>query len=853
MKRPASLDKAALRSHCRFVAEAWRRFEDAPDPDEPVHRPEEDALAADPAAALRRYRQLGAVHILWRDLSGQADIAETGKALSTLAADCIELALGAAEREVADRHGWLENEQGERERLIVFGLGKLGGDELNFNSDIDLVFAHDAKGRSSGPKRLDATDWMKRVARELIRLLDTVDANGRAWIVDTRLRPFGESGALVWSVPAMEQYFLSEGRTWERYAWLKAAPVAGDRSAGRSLIEALQPFVFRRYLDYGIFESLRELHGRIDANARARSDRDDIKRGRGGIRELEFLVQSLQILRGGRERSLRRTGFLPALAACEQLELIPSGDANELRDAYAFLRILENRLQAMTARQGHELPQDPTDRQRLAELLDFPCWEDLRAALGAQREVVTRHFSERFRDPGQDSDEDEPDALWPPDDGIVERLRDKGFEQPEDAAENLQRCHASLQRRPLSAEGRQRLERLMPSLIEAVSRQRPPDTGLSDLLRLVDQISRRSAYLALLRERPETLQRLVRVFHLSQRVAEWIIASPQLIDDLLDPINGFELPAVPAPDPDDREASLWALSRWRQAGFLRTALAELDNRLDAVGAGRQLSFMAGVIVDRTLELSGSSGDDLAVIGYGNLGAAQLHFESDLDLVFLHRSGDAPRRVVQRLVSALQMPLPGGRLFEIDTRLRPNGRAGMLVSTLESFAEYQRNKAWTWEHQALIRARWIAGDPNLEAAFDAVRKEVLTQRRDHASAAEALAEMRARQRRERRESPTKRALTDLQFLAELGVLVQAATQPELIEFRETGAQLESLAETGWIDTETGRDLAGDWRRLLERRHLDWLRRESAPPDDNGLRERIDAAWTRHFGRTPGEEK
>ncbi|WP_376695768.1 bifunctional [glutamate--ammonia ligase]-adenylyl-L-tyrosine phosphorylase/[glutamate--ammonia-ligase] adenylyltransferase [Wenzhouxiangella sp. EGI_FJ10305] len=844
-----SIDSELLRSHCRFAAEAWRRFEQAPGPSEAVKAPDSEAMADEPERALRRFRQLQSIHILWRDLSGEADIAQTGRALSALARECIEMALSAAERHVSERHGWLEDEHGQQERLIVFGLGKLGGDELNFNSDIDLVFAHDAKGRSSGPRRVDAADWMKRVARELIRLLDTVDENGRAWIVDARLRPFGESGALVWSLPAMEQYFLSEGRTWERYAWLKAAPVAGDLAAGRRLIEALQPFVFRRYLDYGIFESLRELHRRIDANARARSDRKDIKRGRGGIRELEFLVQSLQILRGGRERRLRQTGFLPALEACADLGLIPAEEADELRSAYGFLRILENRLQAMTARQGHELPTDPEDRQRLAELMDFDDWSALSESLTAQRQTVTRHFSERFRDP--DADSAEPSALWPPGDDIVERLREAGFRQPEDAAEHLERSHAELTRRALSAEGRERLERLMPGLIESVGRQQTPDTGLADLLRLIDQISRRSAYLALLRERPETLERLVRVFHLSQRVAEWIIASPQLLDDLLDPINGLELPAAPTPDPNDKEASLWALSRWRQAGFLRTALAELDDRLDAVDAGRQLSFMADTIVDRALALTGGGDSDLAVIGYGNLGAGQLHFESDLDLVFLHRAGEAPRRIVQRLVSALQVPLPGGRLFEIDTRLRPNGRAGMLVSTLDSFDDYQRNKAWTWEHQALIRARWIAGDPALEEAFDGIRKQVLTQRRDADSVTADLAEMRRRQRRERRESPVKRALTDLQFLAELGVLTQAADHPELVDHRDTGAQLDALARTQWIDDEQAQELAEAWRQLLQARHLDWLRREPASFDAKSVHAMIDEAWAARFGQARDE--
>jgi len=849
MRRPVqTIDFDTLGSHCRFVAEAWRRFDHAPDPREPLVPPNEQALAADASTALRRFRQLQSVHILWRDLTGEADIAATGQALSALARQCIELALSTAERQVAERHGWLEDDRGERARLIVFGLGKLGGDELNFNSDVDLVFAHRASGRSSGPRRLDAAEWMKRVARELIALLDRVDAHGRAWIVDTRLRPFGEAGALVWSVPAMEQYFLSEGRTWERYAWLKAAPVAGDLASGRALIDRLQPFIYRRYLDYGIFDSLRELHQRIDAAARKRSGHDDIKRGRGGIRELEFLVQSLQILRGGRERLLRQTGFLPALEACTALGLIPAACGLQLRNAYGFLRILENRLQALTARQGHELPREAEPRQHLAELMGLEHWSELTAELAGHRERVRSQFIERFSEP--EAGDEAPGGLWPPGDDLQQRLADAGFQRPGDAAEHLTRTGTSLERRALSAEGRRRLERLMPRLIQCLSRQRPPDIALPDLLRLVDQVSRRSAYLALLRERPQTLERLVRVFHLSQRVAEWIIAAPQLIDDLLDPVNGLELPAAPSMDSGDREASLWALSRWRQAGYLRTALAELDERLSPIEAGRQLSFLAGVIIDRVLALSGDGDRSPAVIGYGNLGAAQLHFESDLDLVFIHRQGEPPRRVVQRLVSALQMPLPGGRLFEIDTRLRPNGRAGMLVSTLESFEDYQANKAWTWEHQALVRARWIAGDPGLEDDFERVRQSVLTRRRDPAEVATALGQMRRRQRRERRESSIKRGLTDLQFIAELGVLTQAADHPRLCQHRDTGSQFDALAEAGWIDGPRAAGLIDHWQTLLRHRHLDWLRREPVPFDEAMILADIEAAWQAHFSADEG---
>lgn len=841
MKYPVEdITADTLARHCRYVADAWRRFGDAPAPERSLSRPDDEQLHAEPERVLRRYRQLQSVHILWQDLTGRADIEQTGQALAALAIECLDMALNVAESRVTERCGHLEDKDGRRRRLIVFGLGKLGGNELNFNSDIDLVFAHDARGRSSGPRRVEATDWMRRVAREVIALLDKVTADGRAWIVDTRLRPFGEAGALVWSLPAMEQYFLSEGRSWERYAWLKAWPVAGDVEAGQSLIESLEPFIYRRYLDYGIFESLRELHRRIDSGGQSDEREADIKRGRGGIREIEFLVQSLQILRGGREALLRERGFLPALEACAALGLIEPGQAGDLRSAYGFLRMVENRLQAMTGRQTHRLPEDEAGRRAMARLTGHEDWSGLASALEQWRERAREQFSERFREPETADTGD----FWPPDARLAEQLGPLGFSDADAVAERLGKLHDTLARRPLSAEGRRRLERLMPQLIEQAGRLRVPTEALEDLLDLIEHISRRSAYLALLHERPETLARLVRVFATSHRVAEWIIGSPQLLDDLLDPVHDLELPVAPTIDRNDPEASLWALGRWRQAGFLRTALAELDGRMSASDAGRQLSFMAGIIVDRVLELVGGD-EGLAVIGYGNLGAAQLHYRSDLDLVFLHREGEAPLRTVQRLIHSLEMPLPGGRLFDIDTRLRPNGRAGLLVSRIESFADYQRNKAWTWEHQALIRARWIAGDAGLKDRFDGVRSEVLRRPREAEKTAGDLADMRRRQRQARKEGRVRRLLVDLQFIAELGVLVNAADQPELIDSRDTPTQLQSLGACGWLDSDSAARCVEWWHRLLAERHLGWLRRESAGLDLELAKRDIGRVWASSF--------
>ena len=847
MKRPISIAPTALADMSTYVAEAWRRYPDHPDPAESIDPPQPDALRSDPCAALRRHRQLASIQILWRDLNGESDITETGRAISALARRCLEWSLTAAERRVAERFGDLQDASGRPIRLAVLGLGKLGGDELNFNSDIDLVLAFDGSGTSSGPRRLDASAWLKQVAHELIRIMDTVTAEGRVWIIDTRLRPFGDSGALVWSLPAMEQYFLNEGRTWERYAWLKAAPVAGDLETADRLLVNLQPFIYRRYLDYGIFDQLRELYSDIDADSRARSPRDDIKRGSGGIRALEFLVQSQQILRGGREPRLRERGFLPALAACRDIGVMSDATADDLEQAYGFLRILENRLQAMSGRQGHYLPNDGPGRERLAALMGHGAWSSLLEELDHHRNEVRARFIERFREPEAPAARTD---LWPPMEDLERRLAERGFERADLAAAALERLHHRIDRRALSVEGRKRLERLMPRLLDLITRQEPPDTGLEDLLGLIEQIAQRSAYLALLYEHPPALTRLVKVFRRSAHLAEWIVASPQLLDELLDPVHERNLPTPPDVTASDPETGLHALARWRQAGYLHTALAELDDRVAAPEAAARLTDIAESIIERVLLLISENEPDLAVIGYGNLGARRVHYESDLDLVFLHGDGPAPVRSAQKLISFMQMPLPGGRLFEIDTRLRPNGRAGLLVSSLDAFAVYQREQAWTWEHQALIRARWVAGNRDLAARYESIRREVLTSARDAQTTRDDLAAMRVRQRGERAETPVKRCLTDLQYIAELGILLRAADEPGLIEQRTPPEQFEGLAAIGWLRTDQAVELSSAWKELSRLRRRGWLEREPDSDPPAALREAIAEVWQVVFDPSPG---
>ncbi len=840
MSGPA-LDAAEFVSLSGYAREVLRHWGLSPawlEGDDPADDP-----SLDLGLRLRRLRQLEALRIQWHELCGRFDVEETGKQLSRLACSCLEHALAAAQSRTAERHGYLQDGSGRRARPAVLALGKLGGDELNFNSDLDLVFCHDAVGDSDGRRALAPRDYFGRVVRELARVMEEVTPYGRVWVIDTRLRPFGQAGAMVWSLAAMEQYFLNEGRAWERYAWLKARPVAGDIDVGSELLRRIAPFVFRRYLDYGLFDSLRSLHAEIEQRSRREDLRADIKRGAGGIRELEFLIQSLQLLRGGREPALRTAGFLPALRAARERALIEPDEAAGMDSAYRFLRMLENRLQVATGRQTHELPDDDSGRSALAMLMGQTDW----TALEYRTESVRAQVRERFRARFEARDGGEPAAspLWPPGESLEDRLGGAGFGDVESVAAAIRRLHDRLARRPLSSEARQRLDRLMPELLEEVVRHGSPETGLPDLLALIETIAQRSAYLALLHERPATLARCVHVFRASARLAGWITASPQLLDDLLAPDRKLELPRLPALQPDDTEHNLNALGRYRQAGFVRTALGQLDGALDRPAARRRLTRIAESVLERIAEMFLPTDTPAAIIGYGNLGAGELHYTSDLDLVFLHDRGEAPLRAVQRMINALQLPLQGGKLYQVDTRLRPNGNAGMLVSSMDSFADYQHEHAWTWEHQALIRARCVWGPSELEQQFEEIRREVLARPRDGARVRVDLAAMRRRQLDQRDESPIKRVLGDIQFIAELGVLLNAREHRNLIDARATSEQLDRLTACGWLGRSSGSELAAIFREAAALRDRLYLERECTESLADEAVEAVRRAWDACF--------
>ncbi|WP_459077398.1 bifunctional [glutamate--ammonia ligase]-adenylyl-L-tyrosine phosphorylase/[glutamate--ammonia-ligase] adenylyltransferase [Pseudoxanthomonas fibrivorans] len=799
------------------------------------------AQPADWPALLRQYRSAASTRLVWRDVLGLDDVDATLAGSTRLAEDCLRLALAAVEDEFAGRHGVVRDAQGVAQRLVVFGLGKLGGGELNFSSDIDLVYAYPHDGESDGRRALAAEDYFARLGQRLAKLLDEATADGFCHRVDLRLRPFGNAGRVAWSFAAMDQYFQREGRDWERYAWLKARAVAGDIDAGEAWLETLRPFVYRRYLDYTALDGLRTMKAAIVAEVQRRDMADDLKRGPGGIREVEFLVQSLQLIRGGREPALRGRRLLPALEALVAAGQIAPDHGRALADAYRFLRRLENRVQMLRDAQTHALPGGEEERERFALALGYDGWDALQPVLEKCRAGVSAEFDALLVPRRGEAAPDALESYWRalPDGGETRVLADAGFADAAGADAALRDFARGNGVRALSDAARTRLDRVVPALLGAAARSAQPDAALRRLLGLLQAVLRRASYLALLDEQPSALARLVDVLARSALLAERIAAYPLLLDELLDTRVAGPMPdaaamatacaAAAQAQADDPETALRALNEVRLALSFRIALATLDRRQPAEDSARQLAALADAVVVEVLRMADAEvtaahgalpGGRFAVVGYGSLGGSELGFGSDLDLVFLYDAdpsavSDGKRpleparwyaRLAQKIVALLGAVTSAGRLYETDMRLRPDGGKSLLVSTLASYEDYQLQRAWTWEHQALVRARPVAGDASLRADFERIRAGTLGRVRDGSALAADVSQMRQRMRAELDRSDAARfdlkqgagGLVDLEFLVQYLVLREAADRPALQQPRDTAGLLAALGREGVLD-------------------------------------------------------
>ncbi len=815
---------------------------------------------------LRRHRTAESARLVWRDVLGLDDVDTTLAASTRLAEDCLQVALGALETEFAQRHGSVRDADGRAVRLVVFGLGKLGGGELNFSSDVDLVYGYEGGGDSraddgaadgAAVRSLAAETYFARLGQQLAKLLDDTTADGFCHRVDLRLRPFGNAGRVAMSFASMEHYFQRDGRDWERYAWQKARVVAGDVAAGDAFLATLRPFVYRRYLDFGALDGLRTMKAAIAADVARKELGDDIKRGPGGIREIEFLAQALQLIHGGRSPALRERRLLPSLHALCDVQLIASSAHDVLVAAYRFLRRLENRVQMLRDAQVHALPDDPVDLLRVARGLGFDDAASLRVALDVHRAAVAEEFAALLAARADAPDAGDLAGYWRalPARGEPQVLADAGFDDAAAADAALREFARGSGVRELSDGARSRLDRVLPAMLQAAGASADPLLVLRRLLQLLHNVLRRASYLALLDEQPAALARLVDAVVRSAFLAERVATLPMLMDELLDARVGGPLPSRAGVSADcraarrfdDIEPALLTLNEVRQALSFRIALATLDGRQPALDSARQLAWLAEAVVDTVLALAtremlhahgAIDGARFAAIGYGSLGGAELGFGSDLDLVFLYdapadaqssggaasRALDAPRwfaRLAQKIVSLLGAVTAAGRLYDTDVRLRPDGGSGLLVSTLASYDDYQHRRAWTWEHQALVRARCVTGDPSLCADFERVRDATLGRTRDVQALRADVASMRLRMRSELDRSNARgfdlkqgeAGLVDLEFLLQYLVLRDAASCAALLAPRDTPGLIDALTVAGAFDASTRTALRAAHASLL----------------------------------------
>lgn len=844
-----------------------------------------DSQRAAVLRSLREQRNCSLVRILWQDYVERVPVDTTLDALSSLAEVCLDAACAYSRVNLSRRFGEpLANNLPQP--LIVLAMGKLGGRELNFSSDIDLVFVYPEEGETSGPKQTSAHEFFARLARQAVQLLEEATSEGFVYRVDTRLRPFGNSGPPVVSFAALENYLVEHGRGWERYAYVKARPVTGtetEPAADRLVAEIITPFVYRRYLDYGVFESLREMQAMIAREVAKRQLVDNVKLGPGGIREIEFIVQSLQLVRGGTTPALRAQSLRSAVRAATGDRDLDAETAQKLLDAYDFLRRVENAIQASRDQQTHSLPTAELERLRLAYALRFADWPSLEAALRRTREWVSEQFQElgvREQTDGSPVAEtgSTVSSLWTSaaaEDEWMDVLGELGIDEADRRA--VASVFAGLSQSPsvarIESTAADRLQRFIEGLLSALPASGRPAVAAERVARIAESVLRRSAYLALLNENPMVLRRLVDLCSSSAFLAREIAGHPVLLDELIDARifesapTSEELRAdldvrLGRIDPGDAEAVVEALAKFKRVSMFRLAVADFSGTIPLMKVSDRLTELAELILSRVLDMARADvirqfgtptysvdGElqeaDMGIIAYGKLAGYELAYASDLDLVFLHDSrGDRQEtngsravdnqvffsRLARRLLHYLTARTGSGALYEIDTRLRPSGKSGLLVTSIDAFRRYQQDDAWTWEHQALLRSRPVAGSSNVAAGFVDIRESVLRNPDGILSLREDVLEMRAKMRKQLDRSDADRfdlkqgegGIGDIEFLVQYLVLRHAPLRAEVIEFTDNIRQLDALHAIGRFDEDRARrlqDIYRAYRGMAHRLSLD----------------------------------
>ena len=820
---------------------------------------------------LRQLRNRRQLWVIWRHMLGLATFEETTCSLTNMADMLVGSTLDLVERWEVAKHGSPMGETtGEAQRLIIFGLGKLGGRELNLSSDVDLIFAFAEPGKTASG--MTSQNFFVRVGQRLIDALNTVTADGFVFRVDMRLRAYGSSGPLAMHFSAMERYLETEGRDWERYAYIKARAIAGDVDAGEQFLESIQPFVFRRYLDYGSIESMRDIKALMDN----RREADDIKLGVGGIRDAEFAVQVQQLIRGGRERALRRPAFLDALAELEAINVFNEETAGQLREAYRFLRHSEHSIQAETDRQTQRLPANDLGRLRLAICHGFDSYDEYVSVLGEHRARIEVVFDQLLVVNVPDVEFD----LWSQRENL-KALSGAGFRDVSESSRLLLELARSRDRNTVSETSRRRLDQIMPRLLELVVRASNPDQVLSNLLPILRDVLGRSTYLALLRDNPSAMERLVRLAGESRWLADQFRMRPMFLDMLQD--SSLVMLANPPMERDalidslgsqlvdglDEEGVLDELRSFKEHHVFQVVLAQALGLLPLMLASDYLTHVAEAVLEQTVrlawehmerrypDLADTSNRAFAVVGYGKLGGIEMRPGSDLDLVFIH---DLPEsrfhfvhRLARKLLSLLTVQTYYGPLYEVDTRLRPSGNAGPLANTLAGFEHYQQSDALVWEHQSLVRSRAVAGDKELCERFNRLRIKLLCQKRELAGLRHEIITMRDRMSAHHdADKDLKRGIggiVDIEFMVQYLVLAHAHEVPQLATYSDNIRILEIAGDMHVLSRDDADQLTWAYLALRAQMHQRMMNLSDEHMDNKVMasyQDTVSMIWEQLFG-------
>ncbi len=854
--------------------------------------------------ALRQLRQREMLRIAWRDLGDIASLSQVLRELSGFSEAVVSVTLDHLYSKAIQVMGTPTSEAGVPQKLLVLAMGKLGGYELNFSSDIDLIFAYAEEGQTEGGRRLTNHEFFLRLARQFVKVLNETTQEGFVFRVDTRLRPYGESGPLVMGFTAMEQYYQSQGRDWERYAMIKARAIAGTGADIETLQSMLRPFVYRRYLDYSAFESIREMKQMIEADVKRKGIHNNVKLGRGGIREIEFIGQTFQMLRGGRDVALQTRGIMDVLGLLESMSILTPDEADQLKQAYHFLRRLENRIQMDRDQQTHTLPGDEVGRQKMSFAMGCDGWGELNKQLELHTENVDAVFHSIV------SNEDETEAgsdelvalkvYWADtsaNEGLLKWLEEHGFSDHFEALKKLDGFRKNARIKTLSDVASKRLRSLLAKLLQEITAFPEPTVLLERILEIINAVVGRRIYINLLLEYPVARAQMLSLCAVSSWFVKQLMANPILLDELLDVRELYQSKShrllteelvylISSVKENDLEQYMDRLRQFKNTQVMKAAVLDVSHVLQVTDVGDTLSYIAEVVLVTSLQLAWDDmcnkygqpvciidGDEffpsMGIVAYGKLGGAELGYDSDLDIVFLHNGGAEKAytngdkvidnslffsRVAQRVLHILGTRMYSGMLYEPDIRLRPDGNSGMMVSSLAAFECYQQEKAWTWEHQALIRARIVAGNDHLRQEFGRIRETVLAVQRDKSSLCQEVVDMREKMRNHLANQDNggfdikqdAGGIVDIEFVVQAGVLLNAKECPDILDTTSTLVYLERLVACGWLEADESEHLRAAYKEYRKRANRKALLIEQTEKTNAAMqdhREQVVRVWKR----------